>query len=136
MILAALTPHVAAVSADAPMLVDLPLSLRAGSWPYTEIARAVDQSPEAAPRIAGTLSYFDLVNVAPQIRCPVLLSIGLLDRVSLPAAVFGLYNVLPGPKEIRSFPQAGHEGGGEDYWSYKLEWLSRALNAATRAPGR
>ena len=134
LIVAAISPHVAAVSADAPMLVDLPLSLRAAAWPYTEITHAMSRSPAAASRIAATLSYFDVVSLAPQIRCPVLLSIGLLDRVSLPAAVYGLYNVLPGPKEIRSFPQAGHEGGGEDYWTYKLEWLSRALGTGEAGP--
>ncbi|MFB3880712.1 MAG: acetylxylan esterase [Armatimonadota bacterium] len=135
LIVAALTQHIAAVSADAPILVDFPLSLRAAAWPYTEIGRAMSRDPQKASRIARTLSYYDVVNLAPRIRCPVLLSIGLLDRVSLPAAVYGLYNVLPGPKEIRPFPQAGHEGGGEDYWTYKLDWLSRALDKGAATPG-
>ena len=132
LLLSALSPSVAAVAADAPMLVDFPLSLRAASWPYTEIARLMQQRPETRGPVMRTLRYFDAVNFAPNVQCPVLLSIGLLDRVSLPAAVFGLYNVLPGPKEIRSFPKAGHEGGGEDHWTYKLEWLEETLG---RAPG-
>jgi len=132
LILSALSPSVAAAAADAPMLVDFPLSLRAASWPYTEIARLMQQRPETRGPVMRTLRYFDAVNFAPDVQCPVLLSIGLLDRVSLPAAVFGLYNVLPGPKEIRSFPKAGHEGGGEDHWSYKLEWLEKTLG---RDPG-
>ena len=131
LLVAALSPSVSAVAADTPMLVDFPLSLRAAGWPYTEIVEYANRKPDSAPRIPQTLSYFDVINVAPQVRCPVLLSIGLLDRVSLPAAVYGLYNVLPGPKEIRAFPQAGHEGGGEDQWTYTLDWLSKAI--ATRA---
>jgi len=127
LLLSALSPAVAAAAADAPMLVDFPLSLRAASWPYTEILRLMQQRPQMRSPVARTLRYFDAVNFAPDVRCPVLLSIGLLDRVSLPAAVFGMYNVLPGPKEIRSFPKAGHEGGGEDHWSYKLKWLEEAL---------
>ncbi len=126
-LLGALSPAVAAAAADAPMLVDFPLSLRAASWPYTEIARLMNQRPELRGPIASTLRHFDAVNFAPDVHCPILLSIGLLDRVSLPAAVFGLYNVLPEPKEIRWFPKAGHEGGGEDHWSYKLAWLERNL---------
>ena len=127
LILSALSPSVAAAAADAPMLVDFPLSLRAASWPYTEIAQLMQQRPEMRGPVMRTLRYFDAVNFAPDVQSPVLLSIGLLDSVSLPAAVFGLYNVLPGPKEIRSFPKAGHEGGGEDHWTYKLEWLEETL---------
>jgi cephalosporin-C deacetylase len=132
LILAALSPQVAAVAADAPMLVNFPLSLRAASWPYTELARYLQQHAESRGNVLQTLSYFDVANFAPDIHCPVLLSTGFLDRVSLPGAVFGLYNVLPGSKDIRSFPQAGHEGGGEDLWTYKLDWLAEKLGPSAR----
>jgi len=128
LILAALDPEVAAVVADAPMLVEFPLSIRAGGWPYSEIARYIRRNPARGPRTLHTLSYFDVANFAPNIRRPVLLSIGLLDTVSLPTAVYGLYNLLPGPKEIQTFPKAGHEGGGKDYWTYKFDWLTHALH--------
>ncbi len=127
LLLGALSPRVRAVAADAPMLVDFPLSLRAAGWPYTQIARYLQERPEATARVEDTLAHFDAVNFAPDLHCPVLLSVGFLDTVSLPAAVFGLYNVLPGPKEIRAFPDAGHEGGGEEHWSYKLRWLRDQL---------
>ncbi len=129
LIAASVSASVRAVAADAPMLVDFPLSLRSADWPYTGIARYMTQRPHSAPGVSKTLSYFDVINASPQLHCPVLLSIGLLDRVSLPAAVYGLYNVLPGPKEIRTYPLAGHEGGGEDHWAYTLDWLSKAVAA-------
>ena len=125
--LGALSPDVAAVAADAPMLVDFPLSLRSASWPYTEIARYLQKHPRSRTEVVRTLSYFDAVNFAPEVHCPILLSVGLLDRVSLPAAVFGLYNVLPEPKEILTFPDAGHEGGGEDHRAYLLDWLQQTV---------
>jgi cephalosporin-C deacetylase len=133
-LLGALSPSVKAVAAGAPMLCDFPLSLRMAAWPYTEIAERSDESPEERSRIATTLSYFDAVNFAPDVRCPVFLSIGYLDPVSLPAAVYGLYNVLPGPKEIRGYPDAGHEGGGEDLWGHKLQWLAKSLRPAGSGP--
>ncbi len=133
-VLSALSPRVAAVAADAPMLVDFPLSLRAASWPYTGIARYMEERPQASGGVRETLSYFDAVNFAPKVGCPVLLSVGLLDRVSLPAAVFGLYNVMPEPKAIRTFPRAGHEGGGEHFWRYKLQWLRDTLDTRAK-PG-
>ena len=129
LLLAALSPDIRAVAADAPMMCDLPLSVRSGAWPYTEIARYVRQRPDAAGRVALTLAHFDAVNFAPDVKCPVLLSVGFLDSVSLPTAVYGFANQLAAPNEVRGFPEAGHEVGGEDLWSYKLEWLARALSA-------
>lgn len=130
LILAALSPQVRAVAADAPMLCDFPLSLRSAAWPYTEIVRYMQRRPEAAAQVTRTLTYFDVVNFAPEIKSPVLLSTGFLDPVSLPAAVYGVFNVLGGPKEIRPYPEAGHEGGGHSLWAYKLDWLKRALATA------
>lgn len=127
LILAALDNRVRAVSADAPMLVDFPLSLRSAAWPYTGIAQQFRAHPDRASGLARTLSYFDVANFAPEVRCPALISVGLLDQVSLPAAVYGMYNRLGGPKEIRPFPRAGHEGGGQEWWAYKLNWLARQL---------
>ena len=127
LILAALDHRVRAVSADAPMLVDFPLSLRSAAWPYEGIAGAMRNDPEHAEAMARTLSYFDVVNFAPEVRVPSLISVGFLDQVSLPAAVYGMYNLLGGPREIRPFPRAGHEGGGQELWAYKLAWLAKQL---------
>ncbi len=127
LILAALRPDLKAVAADAPMLCDFPLSLRSAAWPYTEIARYIRERPQARTSVHTTLAYFDVANFAPDINCPVLVNIGFLDPVSLPAAVYGCANLVPGQKEILAFPEAGHEGGGEELWEYKLKWLAEAL---------
>jgi len=127
LMLGALAPEVRAVAADAPLLCDFPLSLGSAAWPYTEIVRYLQEHPEHASQARETLSYFDIVNFAPDIKCPVLISVGFLDRVSLPAAVYGLFNSLPGPKQIRALPGAGHEGGGAGLWAHKLAWLKQAL---------
>jgi cephalosporin-C deacetylase len=130
LLLGALSPQVKAVAADAPLLCDFALSLRAASWPYSEIARYLQRNPAQTDQVRRTLAYFDLVNFAPEIRCPVLLSAGFLDPVALPAAVYGVFNLISAPKEMRPLPEAGHEGGGEDLWGYKLSWLARHLGRA------
>jgi len=127
LLLAALRPDVRAVAADAPMLCDFPLSVKSAAWPYTEIARYIRKRPAMRSQVETTLAHFDVANFAPDVKCPVLLSVGLLDPVSLPAAVYGCANRLAGPKEIKSLPQAGHEVGGEQLWEYKLEWLEKTL---------
>jgi len=129
LLLAALRDDIRAVAADAPMLCDYPLSIRSGAWPYTEMSRYVGQSPGARQQMERTLAYFDAANFASDIKCPVLLSVGLLDSVALPAAVYAVRNRLQAPNEVQAFPQAGHEGGGPDLWEYKLEWLEKVLAA-------
>jgi cephalosporin-C deacetylase len=128
LLLAALSPKVKAVVAAAPMLCDFPLSLQSAAWPYAEIARYRDQAPDGGDQVNSTLSYFDAVNFAPQIECPVLLTVGFLDRVSLPAAVYGFFNLLSGPKQLRALPDVGHEGGGDDLWTYGMQWLAETLH--------
>ena len=110
-------------------LAGLPtLSVRAAGWPHTQIAQHVEGRPARARQVLRTLSYFDVVNFAPEVRCPALLSVGFLDQVSLPSGVYGAFNLLGGSKEIRPLPKAGHEGGGEDFWAYSLSWLAKALD--------
>jgi len=127
LILGALSPKIRAVAADAPMLCDMRLSLRSGAWPYTQIVRYAQRGPEQAEQVSKTLPYFDLTNFAADIRSPVLLSTGFLDPVSLPSAVYGMFNLVAAPKEIKPLPEAGHEGGGTDFWAYKLAWLAKNL---------
>jgi len=90
--------------------------------------RYAQRGPEQVEQVSKTLPYFDLVNLAADIKCPVLLSTGFLDPVSLPSAVYGMFNLIAGPKEIRPFPEAGHEGGGQGFWAYKLAWLAKNLS--------
>jgi cephalosporin-C deacetylase len=135
LILAALAPEVKAVAADAPLLCDLPLSIRAAGWPYTSVSRYVQEQGQQSDAVRKTLSYFDVANFAPDIKCPVLMTVGFLDQVSLPAAGYGVFNLLPVPKEMKPLPKAGHEGGGEALWGYKLNWLAKTLISGGQAVG-
>jgi len=127
LLLAALSDDVRAVAADAPMLCDYPLSIRSGAWPYTEMDRYLRERPASRSDMERTLAYFDAANFAPDIKCPVLLSVGFLDSVALPAAVYAFRNRLLAANEVQVFPEAGHEGGGHDLWEYKLAWLGKVL---------
>jgi cephalosporin-C deacetylase-like acetyl esterase len=54
-------------------------------------------------------SYFDIVNFAPLVRCPVLMNAGLIDPVSPPTGVFAVYRSLTCPKQIVPLPTCGHD---------------------------
>ncbi len=71
-------------------------------------------------------SYFDVLNFASMITCPVLMNAGLVDTVSAPTTVQAVYQVLRGPKEIMWCPNIGHA------WSpafdrYAWHWLEGVM---------
>jgi cephalosporin-C deacetylase-like acetyl esterase len=52
------------------------------------------------------LAYYDPMNFAPDVRCPILINAGLIDPVSPPYSVWAVYNRLP-PKNATIAPQTG-----------------------------
>ena len=61
-----------------------------------EVGRVRGWRPDPAPG----LLYYDTVNFARRIHCPVKIDAGLSDWVCPPSGVRILYNNLPGPKEL------------------------------------
>lgn len=68
-----------------------------------------DPLHEKEKEIFDRLAYFDVVNFAPMIRCPTLISTGLLDMVSPPSAQFAVVNSLSAPCKHMVYPKHGHE---------------------------
>lgn len=80
--------------------------------------------PSPSLRIEG---YFDVLNFAPLVRCPVLMNAGLIDRVSPPTGIYAVYRALGGEKQIIPLPNTAHD------WSpafdrYAWRWLEATLN--------
>lgn len=60
--------------------------------------------------IFENLDYFDMVNFANLIECPVLMGVGLVDTLVPPSASFGVFHNLRTRKFIEIYPEFGHEG--------------------------
>ena len=58
--------------------------------------------------IYSILSYFDVKNLAPRIRCPILMAAGLLDNVCPPHTNFAAFNQITAEKKYYVFPDQGH----------------------------
>ena len=125
--LGALDERVRAVAADVPLFCNVNEALASGQWPYSEIRDYVRMHPAHDKAVMRTLSFFDAVNFAPTVKCPVMISLGLRDTTSPPRPVFALFNNLPEHKQIEVYPQAGHEAGGSAHWKAKLDWLDGVL---------
>ncbi len=84
------------------------------SYPYEEMNEYLRLHPEREPAMRGTVAYFDGLNFARGITCPMLISVGLADDVCPPETGYNLYEALAGPKEIHAYPRCAHDAGG--YW--------------------
>jgi cephalosporin-C deacetylase len=133
---AALRPEISAAAADVPFLcairdaVDLTTS-----YPFAEIGDLLRQRPELAEAVWRTIPYYDILNFAPRIACPTLVSLGLRDDVCPPQTGYALYNALTCPKELRTYPNAAHEGGGFSHGQVKLAWLKERLGLGVGVGG-
>jgi cephalosporin-C deacetylase len=94
------------------------------------------QHPEREAQVLRTLDYIDTLNFADAIRVPTLLSAGLSDDVCPPETAYALYNRLNCLKEIRAYPNTGHEGGGLTHLLVKQAWLGLQLQPQPVADAR
>ena len=99
-----------------PFLSDFRDYFRLVSWPGGEFLKWFQEHPEVPQDdIYRNLSYIDIKNLAPLVRCPVFMSIGLVDRTCPPHINFAAYNQLESPKTCKVFPEAGHSLPNEHY---------------------
>jgi cephalosporin-C deacetylase len=95
--------------------------------PYLEIMEYIKMNPDSVKTVFETLSYFDGMNLAPGIRCPILVSVGLVDTICPPSTVFATYNHLTAKeKELSIYPGLGHESPNIHH-EKKIAWAARHL---------
>ncbi len=97
------------------------------SNPYFEISNYCKTFRERIGQVFKTLAYFDGVNFAPRITARCLFSVGLMDNVCPPSTVFGAYNRVSAPKDIKVYEFNNHEGGGPFHLAEKLRFLTKWL---------
>ena len=101
------------------------------SYPYEEINDYLRLHPEREPLVRETLAYYDGINFAPLIRCPMLVYIGLEDDVCPPETGYAVYRAMTCPKDLHAYPRCAHDAGA--YWeASKVE----AFLAEHLRPGR
>jgi cephalosporin-C deacetylase len=84
------------------------------SYPYEEINEYLRQYPEREQAVRETLNYFDGINFASVIRCPMQINIGLRDDVCPPETGFAMYEALTCPKILHTYESCAHDAGS--YW--------------------
>ena len=129
---AGLRPEIVAGVSGYPFLCCYPESMRMlRSYPYDELSCYVRAHPEREAQMLETLRYFDGVNFATRIKCPMVVGIALEDEVCPPETSYAAYDRLAGEKELWLFPESGH-GNAHDYPKQETAWLEQRI-ASSRA---
>ncbi len=111
----ALEPNIKRLAPVFPFLCDykrvweMDLSVNA----YKELRdhfRAFDPLHEREEEIFTKLGYIDVQYLASRIRGETLMFTGLMDTICPPSTQFAAYNKITAPKEVRIWPDFGHEG--------------------------
>jgi cephalosporin-C deacetylase len=113
---AAMRPEVRAAAAGAPYLCGFMDAIElTHTYPYEEINDYLRRYPESRPAVEETLAYFDGINFADRITCPIIVNIGLQDNVCPPETGYALFKMI-GAADKRLYPYDGH---GHDAGRYQ-----------------
>jgi cephalosporin-C deacetylase len=135
LVTAALHRQITAAVAGVPAGCDMrgPDAGRLGGWPQWH-GRTTGKDPEKVRRAS---EYFDVVNFASRITCPVLIGVGLVDEVCPPAGIFAAAGEITSPKQVVILPGAGHQNENDSHRVYEKNcweiWLP-ALRQGKPAP--
>ena len=95
--------------AQFPFLSDFEDYFKVAPWPANEFAEWVEKDENRSwEEVFYTLSYVDIKNLAPLIKAPLLMGVGLEDNVCPPHINFAAYNQVSAPKAYIAYPTSGH----------------------------
>ena len=123
LITAALDSRVKACVANHPALSDMAgyLANRAGGYPHFN-----KQHNMLTPAKVETMAYYDVVNFARRITCPVYMTWGYNDNVCPPTTSYIVWNLITAPKEPLITPVNEH-WTSEDTNHGQMLWLKKQV---------
>jgi cephalosporin-C deacetylase len=100
------------------------------SYPYEEINEYLREFPDQEEAVRASVAYFDGINFAPMIRCPMLLYAGLGDDVCPPETAFALKQALTCDVTLHTYARCAHDAG--IYWEQAIveAFLAKHLRPA------
>lgn len=128
MAVCALDPRPWLALLDVPSNSNIEKRIEGNHGAYAQVAEYLKRFPTRVDQVYNTLSYFDTMNLAGQIKCNVLASVGLRDTICPAKYFFASYNRIVSPKEIAIYPFNGHEGGHIVHNEVKLRYVMRYLS--------
>lgn len=123
----ALDPRIKAAAPAIPFLSDYPDYFRIAPWPASDFKQYLKENPARTwDEVYSILSYFDVKNLAPRIKCPILMAAGLQDDVCPPHTNFASYNQITAEKKYFVFPDQGHSVP-DDWYRIRMDFFKEKL---------
>lgn len=120
---AALHENIALALADVPSNSNIEARIEGAYGSFSCLTDYIRRFPERMEQVYETVSYFDVMNLADRITCPVLASVCLKDDVCPAKCFYAAANRITSEKEICVYPFNGHDSGGYAHAKRKLEYL-------------
>ena len=126
---AAIRPEVKAAVAGVPYLCAFMDAIKlTHTYPYEEINDYLRTYPERRQAVEDTLAYFDCVNFADKVHCPIIVYIGLQDNVCPPETGYVLFKAIGSEgKKLYPYDGHGHDGGRYQYGGLIREFFQKHL---------
>ena len=101
-----------------------------------EVRRYLRAHPEEDERVMRTLTYFDSMNFAPLLQCPILAGYGRRDDVVPPETVLAILDQLRCPQETMSLPVSHTNEPAEAAWErFDAAWMEIARSGVPKTFG-
>ena len=95
---------------------------------YTYFDDIIKENPEYKDTIYHESSYFDLINLTENIKCPVYSSVGSVDDICPMEFYLEAYNHISTKKEVVYYEGFGHGGFEEIHFPKKLNYVLNYIN--------
>ena len=123
LVTAALHPKITAVLVNEPAGADANGDLHGRKAGYPNWDAEI-------PQVMQTARYFDVVNFAPRITAPAVVTLGFIDTTTPPVGIWTAFNLMTGPKELIPMIESDHnnrtpekQGDWEARWRAVLKTL-------------
>lgn len=125
MAIAALDDRASLAMADVPSNSNIEARIEGEHGSFSCLTDYIRRFPDRIDKVYDTISYFDTMNMAEKIKCPVLASVGLKDTTCPAKLYYATYNRITAKKQMEVYPFNGHDGCGNVHMQKKLEFLKK-----------
>jgi cephalosporin-C deacetylase len=123
---ASLDRRVTAAVAAVPWLCNLEVAAGITHPPFVELYDYLKQHPEQRQQVFATLAYFDPLNLAQDIACPILVAGATIDPAHPLETIMPVFERIRSLKSLVVYPDLDHEYR-TDFINHAKVWIDRYL---------
>jgi cephalosporin-C deacetylase len=121
-----LDTRLSAAIAEEPFICNYPVAASVTTSPYVELHDYLAEHADQRDAALATLEYFDPLNLADAIRCPILVNIGMQDDICPYPTIAPVFDKITTQKALAIYPDLGHSPC-TDFNTQGMDWLRRCL---------